>query len=115
MTKFSFSALFKASGNSGLFGFFKTFGSFSSLRELPRRELARLTQIDYAREMAFIAVREAPGQAPETLGVVRAVTDPDNLGQIGGGVFSITRICTVLVWLRSNAVLAPVALPAAAK
>ena len=52
---------------------------FSSRRELPRSELARLTQIDYAREMAFIAVRESPGQPPETLGVVRAVTDPDNI------------------------------------
>jgi acetyltransferase len=52
---------------------------FSSRRELPRSELARLTQIDYAREMAFIAVREAPGLPPETLGVARAVTDPDNL------------------------------------
>ena len=30
---------------------------FSARRELPRSELARLTQIDYAREMAFIAVR----------------------------------------------------------
>jgi acetyltransferase len=52
---------------------------FSSRRELPRSELARLTQIDYAREMAFIAVRESPGQPPETLGVARAVTDPDNI------------------------------------
>jgi hypothetical protein len=28
---------------------------FSSRRDLPRSEIARLTQIDYAREMAFIA------------------------------------------------------------
>ena len=33
---------------------------FSVRRELPRSELARLTQIDYAREMAFIAVRPCP-------------------------------------------------------
>lgn len=52
---------------------------FSSRRELPRSELARLTQIDYAREMAFIAVRDQPGGAAQTLGVVRAVIDPDNL------------------------------------
>ena len=32
---------------------------FSSRRELPRSELARLTQIDYAREMAFIATAPA--------------------------------------------------------
>jgi acetyltransferase len=52
---------------------------FSTRRELPRSELARLTQIDYAREMAFIAVRTLPGGTPETLGVVRAVIDPDNV------------------------------------
>jgi acetyltransferase len=51
---------------------------FSVRRELPRSELARLTQIDYAREMAFIAERALPGGANETLGVVRAVIDPDN-------------------------------------
>ena len=52
---------------------------FSSRRELPRSELARLTQIDYAREMALIAVREMPDAAAQTLGVVRAVIDPDNV------------------------------------
>ena len=51
---------------------------FSVRRELPRSELARLTQIDYAREMAFIAVRTLPGGAAQTLGVVRVVIDPDN-------------------------------------
>jgi acetyltransferase len=41
-------------------------------------EMARLTQIDYDREMAFIAtVTGADGQ-PETLGVVRTITDADN-------------------------------------
>jgi acetyltransferase len=52
---------------------------FSARRELPRSELARLTQIDYAREMAFIAVRTQPDGSAQTLGVVRAVTDPDNV------------------------------------
>jgi acetyltransferase len=52
---------------------------FSARRELRRSELARLTQIDYAREMAFIAVRCAPDSPPQTLGVVRAVIDPDNV------------------------------------
>ncbi len=52
---------------------------FSARRELPRSELARLTQIDYAREMAFIAVRALPGSTAQTLGVVRAVIDPDNV------------------------------------
>jgi acetyltransferase len=51
---------------------------FSSRREIARSELARLTQIDYEREMAFVAVvPDADGQ-PETIGTVRAVTDADN-------------------------------------
>jgi acetyltransferase len=49
---------------------------FSSRRTLERSELARLTQIDYDREMAFLAVGGDDGT--ETLGVVRAVADPDN-------------------------------------
>jgi acetyltransferase len=54
---------------------------FSSRRELPRSELARLVQIDYAREMAFVAVTEAEHGAsePRIIGVVRAVCDPDNV------------------------------------
>jgi acetyltransferase len=51
---------------------------FYARTELPRSELARLTQIDYEREMAFIATeRDADGQQ-HTLGVVRAISDPDN-------------------------------------
>ena len=46
--------------------------------ELPHSEIARFTQIDYDREMAFIATT-APEDGPaETLGVVRAISDPDN-------------------------------------
>ena len=52
---------------------------FYSRRELPRSELARLTQIDYAREMAFIAERTGADGRPETLGTVRAIADPDNI------------------------------------
>jgi acetyltransferase len=52
---------------------------FSVRRELPRTELARLTQIDYAREMAFIATRTLPDGTGQTLGVARAVIDPDNV------------------------------------
>ena len=55
---------------------------FSPMRALPHTEMARFTQIDYEREMAFIATRPHPegGDRPdETLGVVRAITDPDNL------------------------------------
>ncbi|MEO7134337.1 MAG: bifunctional acetate--CoA ligase family protein/GNAT family N-acetyltransferase [Vicinamibacterales bacterium] len=52
---------------------------FSVRREMPRSELARLSQIDYSREMAFIAVRSLQGGTAQTLGVVRAVIDPDNV------------------------------------
>ena len=52
---------------------------FNARRELPHSELARLAQIDYAREMAFIAVRTPPDGTAQTLGVVRAIIDPDNV------------------------------------
>ena len=42
---------------------------FQARSELPRSELARLTQIDYDREMAFIAEAIGDDGAPETLGV----------------------------------------------
>jgi acetyltransferase len=51
---------------------------FSAIRELPPPQLARLTQIDYDRAMAFIATHAGADGAPETLGVVRAVADADN-------------------------------------
>jgi acetyltransferase len=47
---------------------------FTARPHLSHRFLARLTQIDYAREMAFVAVAEA---TDELLGVVRFVADPD--------------------------------------
>ncbi|CAN7622004.1 bifunctional acetate--CoA ligase family protein/GNAT family N-acetyltransferase [Duganella sp. LjRoot269] len=51
---------------------------FSAMRELPPAQLARLTQIDYDRAMAFIATRTGADNKPETLGVVRAIADADN-------------------------------------
>jgi acetyltransferase len=48
---------------------------FAPVRELSHQFLARLTQIDYAREIAFIAL--ADGDEPEMLGVVRFFADPD--------------------------------------
>jgi len=53
---------------------FRFFGRVSAL---PHSEMARLTQIDYDREMAFVATLGDSGTG-ETLGVVRIVTDPDN-------------------------------------
>ncbi len=47
---------------------------FSSVRELSPEQMARLTQIDYDREMALIAVREA---STETVGVARLVRESD--------------------------------------
>ncbi|MFP5466005.1 MAG: GNAT family N-acetyltransferase [Gammaproteobacteria bacterium] len=51
---------------------------FYSRRSIEHTELARLTQIDYAREMAFIATRHTGGNGEETLGTVRVTIDPDN-------------------------------------
>jgi acetyltransferase len=52
---------------------------FYSRRSIARSELARLVQIDYAREMAFVALADGPDGQVQTLGVVRAMTDPDNI------------------------------------
>ena len=54
------------------------FRFFGQVRNLPHSQLARFTQIDYNREMAFIATGMYKGE-PKTLGVVRAVSDPDNV------------------------------------
>jgi acetyltransferase len=52
---------------------------FYSRRTMEPSELARLTQIDYTREMAFIAIAPGPDGLPQTQGVVRALADPDNI------------------------------------
>ncbi len=52
---------------------------FYSRRSIEHSELARLTQIDYEREMAFLATAAAADGNEETLGVARASTDPDNI------------------------------------
>jgi acetyltransferase len=52
---------------------------FMPMRDLRPAQLARLTQIDYDREMAFIATRIRHDGQPETLGVARAIADPDNV------------------------------------
>lgn len=50
---------------------------FHSRRTIDHSELARLTQIDYAREMALIATVMEDG-IEATLGTARAMIDPDN-------------------------------------
>jgi acetyltransferase len=55
------------------------FRFFHTVRSMPHSQLARLTQIDYDREMAFVAVRPRPGGGgAETVGVVRTVADGAN-------------------------------------
>ncbi|KAA5607102.1 GNAT family N-acetyltransferase [Roseospira marina] len=55
------------------------FRFFGLVKELPHDQMARLAQIDYAREMAFIARADLDKDGEEeTLGVVRTVTDADN-------------------------------------
>ncbi len=51
---------------------------FNVIHRMPHSQLARFTQIDYDREMAFIATLTGEEGKPQTLGVVRAVGDPDN-------------------------------------
>ena len=51
----------------------------ATFRELPDADIARLTQIDYDREMAFIAEQSDGARVTETLGVARVSTDPDNI------------------------------------
>lgn len=50
----------------------------ATFRELPDAEIARLTQIDYDREMALVAEELPPLGEAETLGVARVCADPDN-------------------------------------
>jgi acetyltransferase len=47
---------------------------FTAKPDLSLKFLARLTQIDYAREMAFVAIA---AESSELLGVARLIADPD--------------------------------------
>ena len=51
---------------------------FAELPQFSHEQMARLAQIDYAREMAFIAVVSNDQKQEEILGVVRVQIDPDN-------------------------------------
>jgi acetyltransferase len=50
------------------------FRFFNLVKALPHSQMARYTQIDYDREMAFVAIEP---KSQETLGVARAIFDPD--------------------------------------
>lgn len=54
------------------------FRFFGMIRHFEHSQLARLTQVDFDREMAFLAVEKDGGADAKTLGVVRIVADPDN-------------------------------------
>ncbi len=47
-------------------------------RDFDHKDMSRFTQINYDREMAFIATAVGESGTPETLGVVRTSTKPDN-------------------------------------
>lgn len=51
---------------------------FSEINEFTHEDLANMTQIDYDREMAIVAVRRTD-EGEEILGVTRAISDPDNV------------------------------------
>lgn len=51
---------------------------FSEISEFNHEDLAYMTQIDYDREMAFVAVRQTE-RGNEIIGVTRAISDPDNV------------------------------------
>ena len=53
------------------------FRFFRAVHHMTHATLARLTQIDYDREMAFIAVMENKQGIPETVGVSRAISSAD--------------------------------------
>lgn len=51
---------------------------FAELPQFSHEQMARLAQIDYGREMAFVAVAKNSFNSEDILGVVRALRDPDN-------------------------------------
>jgi acetyltransferase len=52
---------------------------FAPMKALSHQAAARMTQIDYDREMALVAVERGADGAPEIMGVVRISADPDNV------------------------------------
>jgi acetyltransferase len=51
---------------------------FAPMKQLTHQAAARMTQIDYDREMALVAEVRRPDGTHEILGVVRIAADPDN-------------------------------------
>lgn len=57
------------------------FRFFTAMRELSAEQMARMTQVDYEREMAFVAQRPGPDGTPETVAVARLVRDAPEHGE----------------------------------
>ncbi|MEX2124218.1 MAG: bifunctional acetate--CoA ligase family protein/GNAT family N-acetyltransferase [Woeseia sp.] len=83
---------------------------FGALKDFDHPFAARLTQIDYDREMAFVALR--PGFA-EILGVVRLSADPDKLAaeyavmvrsDVTGSGLGYSLMCRILEYARENGI-----------
>jgi acetyltransferase len=51
---------------------------FAPMKRLSHQMAAKLTQIDYDREMALVAVAETSDGHEELYGIVRIAADPDN-------------------------------------
>ncbi|TAN30021.1 MAG: GNAT family N-acetyltransferase [Castellaniella sp.] len=51
---------------------------FCAVRQLAQSELARVTQIDYSREMTLVAVSQGGSESEVIVGEVRLIFDPDN-------------------------------------
>ena len=62
---------------------------FSPMRELSPQMIARLTQIDYDREMAFVAMHRRPDGQEEIAGVARLIRDPGGLLGGSSGEFAV--------------------------
>jgi acetyltransferase len=54
---------------------------FSGMRSVPEPEVVRCTQIDYRRDMAFVATARVGGCGEETLGVASACEDARNANE----------------------------------
>lgn len=66
---------------------------FSQIKELPPAQLARMTQIDYDREMAFVAVDSSGEGPPRTVGVARLIREPGGApGDPAVGEFAVVTL-----------------------
>ena len=83
---------------------------FSAIRALSAEQIARMTQVDYEREMALVAVRETTG---ETVGVARLVREIDVgeaefavvvQGDMKGRGVAGTLMRRLLAWARAKGV-----------